>query len=95
VSERSNAVGVNVRPVARDAEVGPAMPRVVTQELQLAQEFLGTLPDLRSPWSELFERFADERALAPAMRRAVRTAVLRLRIFHAIERSARRPRAAR
>ena len=80
-----------MRPERRaGAEVGLDLPRVVTAEVTLARAFLATLPDQRLPWSARYETWADEQELSLELKRSVKTTILRLRIFHTIERSARR-----
>lgn len=88
----SNARGFVAASAKDGGEESLSIPRAVTLEVQLARQFLASLPDLRTPWAMRLESWADERALSPKLRRAVKVTVLRLRTFHAIERSRRRRR---
>jgi hypothetical protein len=56
-------------------------PIVVSAELRLAHRFLGTLDDMRAPWSAAFDAWADERGLAPELARSTKVTVLRLRML--------------
>jgi hypothetical protein len=58
----------------------------------LAQQFLITVEDPRAPWARRFEAFAAEHGLSAELARSTKVAVLRLRMFHATERSGRRRR---
>jgi len=62
----------------------------VTQELALAHAFLLSLSDPRASWATLFDIFAREKQLSPDLARSTRICVLKLRVFGAIERTARR-----
>lgn len=83
-AEQPRAVGTTYRS-------GPSIPRALTPEARLAEEFLGMLTDNRRPWAESFAPWAAEKNLSPDLARRVRITVLRLRMFGALERGRRRP----
>ena len=70
-------------------------PRTVTREAELAYAFLATLSDPRQSWNDLYLVWAKERGLDEATARTVKTTVLRIRVFGALERSSRRAARAR
>jgi hypothetical protein len=51
----------------------------------LAAEFLANIAGRPEPWPQLFSTWAKERHLTPDIRRAVRVAIVRARVFHAVE----------
>lgn len=71
---------------AKDIEAKSSITRGASEEVKLAEEFLGTLANPRASWAALFETWADERGLDEAMARTVKVTVLRLRTFGAIAR---------
>jgi hypothetical protein len=66
------------------------LERVVSFELKKAGEFLKTLEDPRAEWSSRFDTWAQAEGLSDAEAKAVRVCVLRLRVFHTIQRTRRR-----
>jgi hypothetical protein len=74
------------------ASATAAPDRSVTSEVRLAREFLSTLADQRASWAGAFARWASDRGLTEAEARAVKTTVLRLRMFGVLGRHvARKP----
>jgi hypothetical protein len=51
----------------------------------LAAAFLAEIAGRREPWPSLFEAWADGEGLSLEARRRVRVAVIRARVFHAVE----------
>jgi len=72
-----------------------AAPRAITPEYRLAHQFLATLENPRAPWAARYDAWAKAEKVSGELRLAVKVTILRLRTFGAIERSARRRRAAR
>ncbi len=74
----------------QDSAVGPILPHAITPEARLAQEFLATLHNPRESWAQPFEVWADAEALGSELRREVKITVLRIRMFSAVARHAKR-----
>ncbi len=68
-----------------------AQPFVVSAVAKYAYAYLDGR-DARSPWADDFEKWADEHGLGPELRRSVKITILRLRMFSAVGRHARRRR---